>query len=64
MPRTILFCEKENNVILFEHEKVPDGCHSSGNQIAQGYERSNNCIVKLVPNHVINGSVPLNYQAK
>ena len=58
VPRTILFCDKKNEIILFEQERPPKGClqmeHHSKNGIL-----GSTCEVQFVPNHIINGSVPL-----
>ena len=67
VPRTILFCDKKNEIILFEQERPPKGC--SKNPEIVGSSKMNNalgprCFVQLVPNHVINGSVPLNAVSK
>ena len=58
VPRTILFCDKKNEIILFEQERPPKGClqmeHHNKNVILDS-----TCEVQFVPNPIINGSVPL-----
>ena len=67
VPKTILKCNQSNKIILFEQERPPKGCLS--NSEIDGSSQINNalgprCFVQLVPNHVINGSVPLNVVSK
>ena len=58
VPRTILFCDKKNEIILFEQERPPKGClqmeHHNKSVILDSA-----CEVQFVPNPIINGSVPL-----
>ena len=62
VPKTILKCNDTNKIILFEQEKPPKECSSTMESF--GLKQMNafggKCFVELVPNHVINGSVPLN----
>ena len=62
VPRTILLCNESNKIILFEQEKPPKECTSSMEkfELNQMNTIGGKCFVELVPNHVINGSVPLN----
>ena len=58
VPRTILFCDKKNEIILFEQERPPKGCLQMEHHNKSGILDST-CEVQFVPNHIINGSVPL-----
>ena len=58
VPRTILFCDKKNEIILFEQERPPKGCLQMEHHSKNGIFGSA-CEVQFVPNHIINGSVPL-----
>ena len=62
VPRTILLCNESNKIILFEQEKPPKECSSSMEKLELNQMNTigGKCFVELVPNHVINGSVPLN----
>ena len=58
VPRTILFCDKKNEIILFEQERPPKGCLQMEHHDKNGILEST-CEVQFVPNPIINGSVPL-----
>ena len=59
-------CNQNNEIILYEQENPPRGCTVSMEHIGSNpmNELNSTCVVQLVPNHVINGSVPLNVISK
>ena len=59
VPRTALVCGNANKLILFEQERPPNGCVADGNILLQKKTSMLPCVVKFVPNHVIDGPTPI-----
>ena len=58
MPKTILLCDQTNEIVLFEQERPAPGCLTMTKENEK--LREEQCMVKFVPKHLINGPVPLN----